>query len=123
MKHFADKTQEFTGADHRMAEGAGAAGGLGFAFLSYLPNAELRSGIDIVLDAIQLEQEVKDADIVITGEGRLDFQTAMGKVPVGVARLAKNTAQRCWHLPEVSRRARESATLRGSARFSPSSGA
>lgn len=89
MKHFADKTQEFTGADHRMAEGAGAAGGLGFAFLSYLPNAELQSGIDIVLDAIQLEQEVKDADIVITGEGRLDFQTAMGKVPVGVARLAK----------------------------------
>lgn len=89
MKHFADKTQEFTGADHRMAEGAGAAGGLGFAFLSYLPNAELKSGIDIVLDAIRLEQEVKDADIVITGEGRLDFQTAMGKVPVGVARLAK----------------------------------
>lgn len=89
MKHFADKTQEFTGADHRMAEGAGAAGGLGFAFLSYLPDAELKSGIDIVLDAIRLEQEVKDADIVITGEGRLDFQTAMGKVPVGVARLAK----------------------------------
>lgn len=89
MKHFADKTQEFTGADYRMAEGAGAAGGLGFAFLSYLPNAELQSGTDIVLDAIQLEQEVKDADIVITGEGRLDFQTAMGKVPVGVARLAK----------------------------------
>ena len=89
MKHFADKTQEFTGRDHRSAEGAGAAGGLGFAFLSYLPNAELKSGIDIVLDAVQLEREVEDADIVITGEGRLDFQTAMGKVPVGVARLAK----------------------------------
>ena len=89
MKHFADKTQEFTGRDYRTAEGAGAAGGLGFAFLSYLPNVELKSGIDIVLDAIRLEQEVKDADIVITGEGRLDFQTAMGKVPVGVARLAK----------------------------------
>lgn len=89
MKHFADKTQEFTGIDHRMAEGAGAAGGLGFAFLSYLPNVELKSGIDIVLDAIQLEQEVKNADIVLTGEGRLDFQTAMGKVPVGVAKLAK----------------------------------
>ncbi len=89
MKHFADKTQEFTGRDYRMAKGAGAAGGLGFAFLSYLPNVELKSGIDIVLDAIQLEQEVKDADIVITGEGRLDSQTAMGKVPVGVARLAK----------------------------------
>lgn len=89
MKHFADKTKEYTGADYRMKEGAGAAGGLGFAFLSYLPKAELKPGIDIVLDAIGLEEEVKDADIVITGEGRLDFQTAMGKVPVGVARLAK----------------------------------
>ncbi len=89
MKHFADKTQEYAGTDFRMAEGAGAAGGLGFAFLSYLPNVELKPGIDIVLQAIGLEEEVKDADIVITGEGRLDFQTAMGKVPVGVARLAK----------------------------------
>lgn len=89
MEHFADKTQEYTGTDYRMAEGAGAAGGLGFACLSYLPNVELKSGIAIVLEAIQLEQEVKDADIVITGEGRMDIQTAMGKVPVGVARLAK----------------------------------
>lgn len=107
MEHFADKTREYLqgtscaaclvkagGAsmpdeDYRWAEGAGAAGGLGFAFLSYLPNAELKPGIDIVLDAIGLEEEVKDADIVITGEGRLDSQTAMGKVPVGVARLAK----------------------------------
>ena len=89
MKHFADKTAEFIGVDYRMAEGAGAAGGLGFSFLSYLPNVELKSGIEIVLEAIKLEQEVKDADIVITGEGRMDFQTAMGKVPVGVARLAK----------------------------------
>ena len=89
MAHFAKKTEEFTGKDYRTAEGAGAAGGLGFAFLSYFPNAELKSGIEIVLEAIRLEQEVKDADIVLTGEGRLDFQTAMGKVPVGVARLAK----------------------------------
>lgn len=89
MKHFADKTGELFGADHSGHEGAGAAGGLGFAFLSYLQNAELKSGIDIVLQAIQLEQELQNSDIVITGEGRLDFQTAMGKVPVGVARLAK----------------------------------
>ncbi len=110
MKHFADKTKEYllrtsghassgetseaspikaSCTDHRWAEGAGAAGGLGFAFLSYLPNVELKPGIDIVLDAVGLEEEVKDADIVITGEGRLDSQTAMGKVPVGVARLAK----------------------------------
>lgn len=89
MRHYADKTRELQGVDHSDHEGAGAAGGLGFAFLSYLQNVELRSGIDIVLQAIQLEKELWDSDIVITGEGRLDFQTAMGKVPVGVARLAK----------------------------------
>lgn len=89
MQHFAEKTIEYTGTDHRLTKGAGAAGGLGFAFLSYLPNVELRPGIDIVIEATGIEQELKDADVVITGEGRLDAQTAMGKVPVGVARLAK----------------------------------
>lgn len=89
MQHFAAVTEKFLGRDYSGAEGAGAAGGLGFVFLSYLSNVELKPGIDIVLKAIELEKEVEDADIVITGEGRLDFQTAMGKVPVGVARLAK----------------------------------
>lgn len=89
MQHFAEKTKEFTGKDCQMAEGAGAAGGLGFAFISYFENAELKSGIDIVLDAVRLEQEIKDADIVITGEGCLDAQTAMGKAPSGAVRLAK----------------------------------
>lgn len=89
MRHYAEKTKEFTGRDESLTAGAGAAGGLGFAFLSYLPNVTLRSGIDIVLEAIGLEEELKDSDIVITGEGRLDSQTAMGKVPVGVAKLAK----------------------------------
>lgn len=89
MLHFAQKTTEHFGRDNSLKEGAGAAGGLGHAFLSYLPNAELKSGIEIVLHAIGLEKEVKDADIVVTGEGRLDSQTVMGKVPVGVARLAK----------------------------------
>ena len=89
MMHYADKTAEFIGKDNSQAAGAGAAGGLGFAFLSYLPNVELKSGITIVLEAIGLEKELADADIVVTGEGRLDFQTAMGKVPVGVAHLAK----------------------------------
>lgn len=89
MRHYAKKTEEFIGKDYSQSAGAGAAGGLGFAFLSYLPNAELKSGIAIVLEAIGLESELKDADVVVTGEGRLDFQTAMGKVPVGVARLAK----------------------------------
>lgn len=68
--------------------GAGAAGGLGFAFLSYT-NCVLRPGIDLILDAIDFEKDVKEADIVITGEGCLDHQTAMGKAPVGVAQTAK----------------------------------
>lgn len=68
--------------------GTGAAGGLGFAFLTYT-NAVLESGIKIVLEETKLEEYVKEADIVITGEGRLDSQTAMGKAPVGVAEIAK----------------------------------
>lgn len=68
--------------------GTGAAGGLGFAFLTFT-NAVLESGIKIVLEETKLEFYVKEADVVVTGEGRLDFQTAMGKAPVGVAGLAK----------------------------------
>ena len=67
--------------------GTGAAGGLGFAFLTFT-NAVLESGIKIALEETKLEQYIQDADIVITGEGRLDGQTAMGKAPVGVAKLA-----------------------------------
>lgn len=68
--------------------GAGAAGGLGFAFLTYM-NSELESGVKIVLEETKLEKYIKDADIVITGEGRLDAQTVMGKAPIGVAEIAK----------------------------------
>ena len=68
--------------------GTGAAGGVGFAFLSYL-NGKLESGSELVMELTGLEDGVKDADLVITGEGRLDGQTQMGKVPIGVARLAK----------------------------------
>lgn len=68
--------------------GTGAAGGMGFAFLSYM-NAELRSGVQIVLEETKLEEYVKDVDIVVTGEGCLDGQSVMGKAPIGVAVLAK----------------------------------
>ncbi len=68
--------------------GTGAAGGLGFAFLTFT-NACLESGIKIVLDETRLEDYIREADLVVTGEGMLDFQTAMGKAPVGVAALAK----------------------------------
>ena len=66
---------------------------LGFALVSYL-GAALRSGIDIVTEAIGLDECVKNADVVITGEGRMDSQTAMGKAPIGVARLAKKHGKR-----------------------------
>ncbi len=68
--------------------GAGAAGGLGFAFLSYL-GARLVPGIDLVIERTGLKEIIKDADIVITGEGRLDGQSCMGKAPIGVAKVAK----------------------------------
>jgi glycerate kinase len=61
---------------------------MGFAFLAYT-NAVLESGIKIILEETKLEDYVKDADIVITGEGRLDGQTAFGKAPIGVAKIAK----------------------------------
>ena len=68
--------------------GTGAAGGLGFAFLSYM-NTVLESGVQIVLEEIGLERYIKEADFVVTGEGRLDGQTIFGKAPIGVAALAK----------------------------------
>ena len=75
----------------RWMAGAGAAGGLGYAF-AYFLHAELVHGIDIVLQEIHLEEAVRTADLVITGEGRMDDQTLMGKTPAGVARLAKKYA-------------------------------
>lgn len=88
MKHYASRVSAFTGKDYSAAKGAGAAGGLGYAFLSFLP-AQLMPGIDLVMNAVSLEESLMNADYVITGEGRIDAQTAMGKGPVGVARLAK----------------------------------
>lgn len=88
LKNFAEVVKKDLGKDIAHIEGAGAAGGLGFGFLGFL-NSKLESGIKIILDEINLEEVVKDADLVITGEGRLDNQTAMGKAPIGVAKLAK----------------------------------
>lgn len=88
MTNFAKITSKYQNNDFADAPGAGAAGGLGFAFLSYLP-ARLTPGISLILEAVKFEEEIKDADLVVTGEGRLDYQTAMGKAPIGVAALAK----------------------------------
>ena len=88
LAHFADVTASILGRDLRNQPGTGAAGGLGFAFASYLQGT-LRPGVDIVLDAVLPESELRAADIVVTGEGRFDGQTAMGKAPIGIARRAK----------------------------------
>lgn len=88
MANYSAVTKDCTGTDHREREGAGAAGGLGFAFLSYL-QADLRPGIELVLETVGMEKTMEGADLVFTGEGCLDGQTAMGKAPVGIAKLAK----------------------------------
>ncbi len=85
---FGELTLAATGNHVTNLSGAGAAGGMGAAFLGYT-NAKLKPGIDIVLETVQLSDMVKGADIVFTGEGRIDFQTAHGKTPMGVAQVAK----------------------------------
>ncbi|GHA53907.1 glycerate kinase [Photobacterium aphoticum] len=88
LSHYADIIQAQLGSDVKNKPGAGAAGGLGAALMGLL-NAELRPGIEIVMDAVDLSSIVADADLVITGEGRIDSQTIHGKTPIGVARTAK----------------------------------
>lgn len=87
LLNFAEASRRFTGHDFSAHPGAGAAGGMGFAFLEFL-GGELVPGIDMVLDAAGFDRELTDADLVITGEGRLDRQTCMGKAPGGVLRRA-----------------------------------
>lgn len=88
LSHFADVAERTLGKSFRHIEGAGAAGGLGASLLAFL-DADLKRGIHIVLDAVNFEEVVKDADLVITGEGRIDSQTVYGKTPIGVAKAAK----------------------------------
>lgn len=89
MKNYADVVERSAeGKSDRNTPGAGAAGGLGYAFLMFL-GGKLTPGIDIVLSETGLEADVEWADTVITGEGRIDAQTMMGKTPLGVAKLAK----------------------------------
>lgn len=88
LENYAQVLLAATGQDVTAMVGGGAAGGMGAAARVFL-NATLKSGIDIVLEAVHLEEALRDADLVITGEGRMDSQTVGGKAPVGVARLAK----------------------------------
>ncbi|WP_305816070.1 glycerate kinase [Photobacterium leiognathi] len=88
LDHYAEIIKRDLGKDVKDMAGAGAAGGMGAALLG-LFNAQLRPGIEIVMDAVNLADALKDADLVITGEGRIDSQTINGKTPIGVARTAK----------------------------------
>jgi glycerate kinase len=88
LAHYADCLARDLDIDVLNLEGGGAAGGMGAALYAFC-GAELRPGIEIVTDALHLDALVADADLVITGEGRIDSQTIHGKVPVGVARVAK----------------------------------
>jgi len=89
LSHLADVVASVLGEDHRNDPGAGAAGGLGFAFKAFL-DAQMRPGIDVVMEATHMDTLAAQSDIIITGEGRTDYQTAQfGKAPSGVAKLGK----------------------------------
>lgn len=88
MKHYSEVTKKYYPDADETVPGSGAAGGMGFAFHTFI-NAEMKSGIEIVLEELHFDEMIKDADLVITGEGRLDHQTSMGKAPIGVASHAK----------------------------------
>jgi len=88
LAHFAEIIKKDLNKDIKNMLGAGAAGGLGASLMAFL-DAELRPGIEIMIEVVKLEQAIKDADLVITGEGKIDSQTIYGKAPIGVAKIAK----------------------------------
>jgi len=88
LSHYADVIRQQLGVDIANVKGAGAAGGLGAGLMAFL-RAALRPGVDIVIEATRLADRIAGADLVITGEGRIDSQTKMGKTPMGVARVAQ----------------------------------
>lgn len=95
LSHFADIIKKSLRVDVKDVPGAGAAGGMGAALMAFL-GADLRSGIEIVTQALNLEEHIHDCTLVVTGEGRIDSQSIHGKVPVGVANAAKK-----YHKPVI----------------------
>ena len=90
LKNLADVSAVYLKKDLSQLEGTGAAGGLGFALVAFL-DGKLKGGIDHILDMLDFDEKVKDADLVITGEGKMDSQSLMGKLPFGVAKRCTHT--------------------------------
>lgn len=88
LVNFSEVVKVALNKDIANTPGAGAAGGLGYGFMAFL-NGNLQSGVDIIIEATKLDEAVADADFLITGEGRLDHQTAMGKAPIGITKIGK----------------------------------
>ena len=88
LSHFAGAIRRDIGVRVDDLVGAGAAGGLGAGLVAFL-GARLKSGIELVIEASDIESYIKEVDLVITGEGKIDGQTIFGKTPIGVAKLAK----------------------------------
>lgn len=88
LHHFADVVERQTGISLHNQAGAGAAGGLGGAFLAFFPS-EMKRGIEVILDAISFQVHLEKADLVLTGEGKTDAQTLSGKAPIGIAKAAE----------------------------------
>lgn len=88
LAHFAEKVKQQLGIDIADKAGSGAAGGMGGG-LQILPQVQLKAGVEIIIEATHLAEKLQDADLVITGEGRMDAQSIAGKTPIGVARTAK----------------------------------
>lgn len=94
MINYSNITNSVLKKDETMTAGSGSAGGLGYSFISYL-NADISSGIEKVLELINFEEEIKTADLVITGEGKIDYQSACGKAISGVLELCKKNETDC----------------------------
>lgn len=88
IENFSNKVNLATGKNNTFIEGSGAAGGLGYAFMSFC-NATIESGSEFMINYLELEKIIRDVDVVITGEGKLDKQSYMGKAPIEIARIAK----------------------------------
>ena len=88
VENFSNKVNLATGKNNTFIEGSGAAGGLGYAFMSFC-NATIQSGSEFMINYLGLEKIIRDVDVVITGEGKLDKQSYMGKAPIEIARIAK----------------------------------